>query len=143
MSALIWCYLFLIILAAGLNPIQVPLATDLLLIVIMAITHFPLRPWSGHPVDGTPQFVHVARIELVVVLIGLPIASTAIIAPFGSAITTMLPTLVGEIPAVCILIVGLALYWIAVCEPKIKRYLLAALAVLIALATTYIMTRVL
>ena len=39
----------------------------------------------------------------------------------------------------CVLIVGLALYTIAVCEPKIGRYLLAALVVLMALASAYIM----
>jgi|SRR5579864_5224344 len=73
LSALIWGYLFIEILAAGLNPIEVPLTTELILIVVMATTYFPLKPWSSHPVDSAPQFVRVARIELIAVLIGLPL----------------------------------------------------------------------
>ena len=138
-SAVVWGYLFIDILAVGLNPIEVPLTTELILIVVMATTYFPLKPWSSHAVEGTPQFVRVARIELVAVLIGLPIASTAIIVPFGFQITATLPTLVGDNPVLCVLIAGLALYWIAVCQPRIRLFLLGAFAVMIALATTYIM----
>jgi hypothetical protein len=139
LSATIWGYLFIGILAAGQNPVQVPLTVELLLIVIMATTYFPLKPWSSHPVDGTAKFVRTARIELVAVLIGLPIAGMAILAPFVSDISLWSLFISETYPVILVLIVALAIYRIAVCEPKIGRYLLAALVVLTALATTYVM----
>src|SRR5579859_6994053 len=140
-SAAIWVYLAVLILMAGAYPFHLAETIDLVLIVAMATAYFPLSPWRSRPMANAPNFVRLGRIELAVLVVGLPIGSLFVDAPFGVEIGAWFQPLVEMYPIITCLIVGLAICWFIASKPPQRwGYLLLVGVVLIALVTTYLMT---
>jgi hypothetical protein len=65
------------------------------------------------------------------------IGSALIVAREASDMVAWFPVLIGKYSLLCILMVGLAIYVLAVCQPKVGNYLRTVCGVFLALAATY------
>jgi hypothetical protein len=140
-NAAIWVYLAALILMAGASPFHLAVTIDLGLIVAMATAYFPLKPWSSHPATSDANFVRMGRIELAVLVIGLPIGSLFVDSSFVTEFLEWFRPVIEMYPVITCLTVGLAICWLIASKPPQRRvYLLLVGVVLIALVTTYLMT---
>jgi len=140
-STVIWGYLIIsILIETGINPFRLSLTTEFLLIMALAASYFPLKPWHGTLVASIPPLVRMARLELIGLLVVIPIGSMFLIAPIGVDILGWLPSLIDTNTVLCGVVATLAIVIVLVSDSNANRYafLFSTGIMLMALATTYI-----